>query len=44
MNHRILQNRIPVIGHADGICSIFIDESADVEKAVSVVVDSKVST
>lgn len=34
--------RIPVMGHADGICSVFLDETADVEKAVRVVVDSKV--
>lgn len=32
---------IPVIGHADGICHIFVDESADIEKAVKIVVDSK---
>lgn len=33
--------RIPVLGHADGICSVFVDEDADLEKAISVVVDSK---
>ncbi|KAF6761536.1 gamma-glutamyl phosphate reductase [Ephemerocybe angulata] len=33
--------RIPVMGHADGICSVYIDESANVDKAVRVVVDSK---
>lgn len=37
MNH----TNIPVIGHADGICHIFVDESADIEKAVKIVVDSK---
>lgn len=30
------------MGHADGLCSVFLDESADVKKAVRVVVDSKV--
>ena len=35
--------RIPVMGHADGICSIYLDESADERKAVRVVVDAKVS-
>ncbi|KAK7445384.1 glutamate-5-semialdehyde dehydrogenase [Stygiomarasmius scandens] len=40
---RNIQNntRIPVMGHADGICSVFLDETADVEKAVRIVVDSK---
>mgnify|MGYP001549995529 CR=1 FL=1 len=33
---------IPVLGHADGLCSIFIDESADVDKTVNVVLDAKV--
>ena len=33
--------KIPVLGHADGICHIFIDESADFEKAKRVVIDSK---
>ncbi|KAJ4473654.1 gamma-glutamyl phosphate reductase [Lentinula aciculospora] len=33
--------RIPVMGHADGLCSVFIDEQADVTKAVRVVLDSK---
>ncbi|KAJ6582036.1 gamma-glutamyl phosphate reductase [Mycena capillaripes] len=33
--------RIPVMGHADGLCSVYLDESADAEKAVRVVLDSK---
>jgi glutamate-5-semialdehyde dehydrogenase len=43
---RHIQNstRIPVMGHADGLCSVYLDEAADVEKAVRVAVDSKVST
>ena len=32
---------IPVLGHADGICHIFVDKSADLEMAVNVVVDAK---
>ncbi|KAF9054468.1 gamma-glutamyl phosphate reductase [Panaeolus papilionaceus] len=40
---RNIQNntRIPVMGHADGLCSVYLDEAADNEKAVRVVVDSK---
>ena len=32
---------IPVLGHASGICHIFVDESADINIASSVVVDAK---
>jgi glutamate-5-semialdehyde dehydrogenase len=34
-------SKIPVMGHADGVCHIYADESAEVEKAVSVIVDAK---
>lgn len=34
-------SRIPVLGHADGICAVYVDEKADLDKAVKVVVDSK---
>lgn len=35
--------RIPVMGHADGLCSIYVDEFADEDKVVPLIVDSKVS-
>lgn len=33
--------RIPVLGHADGLCSIYIHADADLDMAVKVVTDSK---
>ena len=32
---------IPVLGHADGICHIFTDESADIDTAIKIVTDAK---
>ena len=33
--------RIPVMGHADGICHIYVDESADLDVAIPVIIDAK---
>ncbi len=33
--------KIPVMGHADGICHIYIDEAADVKKATDICIDAK---
>lgn len=33
--------RIPVLGHADGVCHVYVDASADAENASKVVVDAK---
>ena len=33
--------KIPVMGHADGICHIYIDEFADVKKATDICIDAK---
>lgn len=32
---------IPVMGHADGLCHVYIDQDADLKKAVALSVDSK---
>ncbi|HIK04901.1 MAG TPA: glutamate-5-semialdehyde dehydrogenase [Trichormus sp. M33_DOE_039] len=34
--------RIPVLGHADGICHLYVDEAADIDKAVQIAVDAKI--
>ena len=33
--------RIPVLGHADGICHLYVDREVDVAQAVRVAIDSK---
>ena len=33
--------KIPVLGHADGICHIFVDEFANLEKAKRIIIDAK---
>lgn len=34
--------KIPVLGHADGICHVYVDAGADLAKAIAVCVDAKV--
>ena len=32
---------IPVMGHADGVCHIYVDKDADIEKAIPIIIDAK---
>ena len=41
--HFVMRNsRIPVLGHGEGICHVYVDSAADLDKAVAVTVDAKV--
>ena len=33
--------KIPVMGHADGVCHIYVDDKADIDKAIPIIVDAK---
>ncbi len=33
--------KIPVMGHADGVCHVYVDASAHIDKAVQIAVDAK---
>ncbi|WP_320676538.1 glutamate-5-semialdehyde dehydrogenase [Prochlorococcus sp. MIT 1300] len=33
--------RIPVLGHADGICHLFVDSNVDLDQALTIAMDSK---
>ena len=38
----IMENtNIPVMGHSDGICHIYVDKEADMDKAVRIILDAK---
>ena len=38
----IMENsKIPVMGHADGICHVYVDGAASIEKAIPIIIDSK---
>lgn len=41
VRHIMDNTKIPVMGHADGICHIYVDASADVQKSVAICVDAK---
>lgn len=34
-------SRVPVLGHGEGVCHVYVDSAADVEKAIRITLDSK---
>ena len=38
----VAQSRIPVLGYGDGICHVYVDSAADVNKALEIMLDSKI--
>lgn len=41
VRHIMDNTKIPVMGHSDGICATYVDEDADFEKSVPIIVDAK---
>lgn len=42
VQHIMQHSRIPVLGHGEGICHIYVDRAADMHKACNIALDSKV--
>lgn len=43
VQHIQRSTRIPVLGHADGVCHVYVDLKADLERAIAIVLDAKLN-
>uniref|UniRef100_A0A7R9TF78 Delta-1-pyrroline-5-carboxylate synthase n=1 Tax=Prasinoderma coloniale TaxID=156133 RepID=A0A7R9TF78_9VIRI len=41
VSHIQSSTKIPVLGHADGVCHVFVDKAADMDKAATLAADAK---
>lgn len=41
VQHIMANTKIPVMGHADGICTVYVDSEADIDKAARIIADAK---
>ena len=41
VRHVAAHSRIPVLGHGEGVCHVYVDAAADLRQALAVVIDSK---
>jgi glutamate-5-semialdehyde dehydrogenase len=42
VSYVVAKSRIPVLGHGEGICHVYVDRAADLSKALAVAFDAKV--